>query len=223
MLRALVFDFNGVISDDESIHQEALCQALREEGICLSAEQYQAGYLGRDDRDCLRMAFNRAGRNLSPEWMRRLIVRKSHLYLQWAPERVRLFAGVLPLLEEARGKLPMAIASGALRPEVELVLEKFQLRRYFCAVVTQEDVGKGKPDPEIFVKALDAINQSPFYQESVRAEECLVVEDSPAGIEAAREAGMRCLAVSHSQPPENLGRAERVVASLRLHLSDLNW
>jgi beta-phosphoglucomutase len=223
MLRALIFDFNGVISDDEAIHQEALGRTLTEEGISISEEQYLRDFLGRDDRDCLRMAFEEGGRRLLPGELQRLIGRKTEWYLNLAPDRVQLYAGVLSLLEETWGKIPMAIASGALRHEVELVLEIFRLRRFFCTLVTQEDVSQGKPHPEIFLRALAGINQTGFYRDPVWAEECLVVEDSPVGIEAARTAGMRCLAVSHTQLPERLSRAHRVVPDLRLNLADMEF
>lgn len=222
MLRALIFDFNGVISDDEFVHQDAFTQTLGEEGIQVSTDQYLEKYLGRDDRDCFQMVYAKASRELPPDEAKRLIRRKSEVYLELAANRVRLFPGVLSLLEEVWGKYPLAIASGAQRHEVEFVLELFRLRRFFCSLVTQEDVCQGKPSPEIFLKALEGINQTGFYKDTVLPAHCLVVEDSPAGIEAARAAGMKCMAVSNTQPPERLSRAHRTVPGLELALADLN-
>lgn len=221
MLRAVIFDFNGVISDDEFIHAEAFRRILEQENIQVSEKQYLASFLGRDDRDCLRMAYEQCSRPLSDVDIQELVARKSDLYLQLAENQVHLFPGVLSLLEQVWGQCPMAIASGSLRREVEFVLDVFRLRRFFASVVTQEDVRQGKPEPEIFLKALEGINRSRFSSDGILPDQCLVIEDSPAGIEAARAAGMKSLAVTNSDRLIRLAGSNWVLPDLRIDFSIL--
>ncbi len=221
MLRAIIFDFNGVISDDEFIHAEALRRILAQENILVSEEHYLSCFLGRDDRDCLRMAYDQCSRPLTDMHIQELIARKSDLYLQLAENQVHLFPGVLSLLDQIWGQCPMAIASGSLRREVEFVLEVFRLRRFFACVVTQEDVRRGKPQPEIFLKALEGINRSRFSSNEILPDQCLVIEDSPAGIEAARAAGMKSLAVTNSDQHIWLADSDWVLPNLCIDFSVL--
>jgi beta-phosphoglucomutase len=221
MLRAIIFDFNGVISDDELIHAEAFRQILAQEDIQVSEKQYLTSFLGRDDRDCLRMAYEQCSRPLSDMQIQALISRKSDLYLQMAENQVHLFPGALSLLEQIWGQCPMAVASGSLRREVEFVLEVFRLHRFFACVVTQEDVRQGKPDPEIFLKALEEINGLGRTSEEILPAQCLVIEDSPAGIKAARAAGMKSLAVANSDPLIRLAGSNWVLPDLRIDFSVL--
>ena len=142
MLRAILFDFNGVLVDDEPIHFELFRQVLEEEGIVLTSEDYYAEYLGFDDRGCFNAAFAAAGRTLTPEALSRLIDRKSAYY----QERIRqqgfpFFPGAGELIEAvAAADLSLGVVSGALRGEVEGALEQIGMRGYFKAVVTAEDV-----------------------------------------------------------------------------------
>jgi HAD superfamily hydrolase (TIGR01509 family) len=217
MLRAIIFDFNGILSDDEHIHEEAFCRILTEEGLPLTNPEYQADYLGRDDRDCFRMALGRAGRVLDDPDLRALIARKSKAYLELVRHRVRLFPGVPEFLESVSRLYPLAIASGAWKAEVEYVLQQTGIGCYFEAVVTSDDVKAGKPAPEIFLEALHRIQRRMPANEPLTPGQCLVVEDSAAGIEAALAAGMKCLAISNSHPPATLARAHRVEASLQFN------
>jgi HAD superfamily hydrolase (TIGR01509 family) len=224
MLRAIIFDFNGVLSDDEHVHEEAFCRILAEERIHLFDQEYQAHYLGRDDRDCFRMALDRAQRSTDDSVLRGLISRKSKVYLDLIQHRVRLFPGVPEFLESASRLYPLAIASGAWREEVEYVLRQTGIARHFAAVVTSEDVSAGKPSPEIFLTALNQIRQQAPGWDQLTPSQCLVVEDSAAGIEAALAAGMKCLAISNSHPASTLVRAHRVEAGLKFDAPLLeNW
>jgi len=216
MLRAVIFDFNGVISDDEPLHFLALKTILGEEGIRITQEDYQHHFLGKDDRDCFREAHEFNRRNLSERQLNSLIQRKSDSYLRLVERNLRIFPGVLTFLEQVYSACDLAIASGALRREIDYVLERAGLKHYFCCIVTQEDVSQGKPHPEIFVKALTAINRRKDLPAPVIPEECLVIEDSRAGVDAALAAGMRCLAVANSYTPQELSSAHKVLPSLEI-------
>ncbi|HWQ33422.1 MAG TPA: HAD family phosphatase [Blastocatellia bacterium] len=211
-LKAIIFDFNGVIVDDEPLHLELFRRVLEEEGLSLSAREYHEKYLGYDDRGAFTAALADQGRAADQAYIQSLIDRKARYYLDAINERMLLFPGVTELARRLAEKFPLAIASGALRHEIELVLKRGELRDCFRVIVASEDVSACKPDPEGYVKALALLNET--TQRSIDPAECLVIEDSVAGIEAARRAGMRCLAVTNSYPAAELTAADAVVASL---------
>lgn len=214
-LRSVIFDFNGVIVDDEPLHLELFRVVLAEEGIALSDEDYHKKYLGYDDRGCFIAAFADAGREREANdaaFIVELIERKAALYRAAINERYLLFPGVVELVRKLANKFPLAIASGALRNEIEMVLECGGIRDCFQAIIAAEDVSACKPDPEGYFKALAALNVN--ARAPIQPSECLVIEDSIAGIESAKRAGMRSLAVTNSYAAEDLKQADWIVASL---------
>lgn len=219
-LKAIIFDFNGVIVDDEPLHLELFRRVLEEEGRSLSDEDYHEKYLGYDDRGAFTAALKDQGQSAKaedPAYLEALIKRKAGYYLAAINERLLLFPGVIELVRRAAAKFPLAIASGALRNEIELVLERGGIRDCFRVIVASEDVSACKPDPEGYVKALAQLNEmlnESLNDHRILPDECLVIEDSIAGIEAARRAGMRCVAVTNSYRPEELTAADAIVTSL---------
>ena len=213
MLRAIIFDFDGVIVDSERFHFEALRRALDEEQITLTWEEYTQTYLAMDDKDCLRTAFARQGRAVTPEKLEELSGRKASHFFEFVSSSIDLFPGADGFIRQAAEKYPLAIASGSLREEIEYILGKVGLREFFPVVVAAEDVVKGKPDPEAYITALGRLNRLASGR-PVRPRECLVIEDSRHGVAAATAAGMRCLAVTNSYAPEELTVAHLVVQSL---------
>ena len=214
-LRVVIFDFNGVIVDDEPIHLELFRAVLAEEGIALGDEDYHEKYLGYDDRGCFAVALAGAGRDREANdsaFITGLIERKAALYRAAINERYLLFPGVAELVRRLADKYPLAIASGALRDEIEMVLERGDIRDCFRVIIAAEDVGACKPDPEAYVKALAALNAG--ERPTIHPGECLVIEDSIAGVDAAKRAGMRCLAVTNSYAAEELKEADWVTGSL---------
>lgn len=211
MLKAIIFDFNGILVDDEPIHLELFRQVLAEEGLGLSDDEYYAKYLGMDDRGCFRAVFKDNGRELDDAKLAELISRKAVYYKETIAQRTVIFPGVERLVPELAARFPLAVASGALRHEIELILDGIGLKKCFRSIVSAEDVHDGKPHPEIFIKALRELNKD--RSEPIRASECLVIEDSKEGIMAAHRAGIKCLAVTNSHPAAEL-KADKVVASL---------
>jgi beta-phosphoglucomutase len=214
MLRAVIFDFNGIIVDDEPIHFQLFQRVLAEEGIVLTEEAYYARYLGMDDRGCFATAFREHGQEITETHLAALITRKAGYYLDTIKKQMKLFPGVKTLVPDLARQFPLAIASGALRNEIELILSTLGLRDHFQAIVSAEDVKTGKPHPEIFLQALSQLKKKLVDGDSITAAECLVIEDSKEGIRAAKKAGMRCLAVTNSHPAEDLQEADAVVKSL---------
>lgn len=217
MLRSILFDFNGVLVDDEPIHLEMFQRVLSEEGIALSAEDYYARYLGLDDRACFAAVLETAGEPATVPRLMRLIARKASYY----QERIRqrgypFFPGAAPLIREAAAAgMMLGVVSGALLEEVEGALRQVGLRDLFKVLVTAEDVSEGKPSPEGYQRALEALNsQSPLPERLLHPHEVLAVEDSPAGLAAAADMGLVTLGVGHTYAPERLRAADAVAPSL---------
>lgn len=216
-LRAIIFDFNGVIVDDEPLHLELFRRVLAEEGLTFTDEVYHEKYLGFDDRGCFIAALTDAGRGEladDPGHIESLIARKAVYYLDAIKDRYLLFPGVVDLVRRLALRYPLAIASGALRNEIEVVLERGEIRDSFSAIIAAEDVSACKPDPEGYLVALSSLNSLNARQEKIGPGECLVIEDSVAGVEAAKRAGMKCLAVTNSYRADELSNADWVVANL---------
>jgi len=215
MLRSIIFDFNGVILNDEPIHFKAMQEAVSNLGIDLSEKDYWDKYLPFDDNECLGAICRDHEMILSEEQHSLLIRNKIESYARRIRDSLPLFPGVSPLIEAAALRYPLAVASGARREEIETTLQATGLRRHFRVIVAAEDFTLGKPHPESFLLALKKLNEAMRdIPESAVPGECLVIEDSVGGVAGARAAGMRCLAVSNSYPPEKLVAADKVVSSL---------
>jgi beta-phosphoglucomutase len=214
MLRALIFDFNGIIVDDEPIHFQLFQKVLGEEGIVLTEEAYYARYLGFDDRGAFSASYRDNNRELGDGKLAALIERKSVYYQEAIRNQVTIFPGVKNLVESVAREFPLGVASGALRQEIETILGTAGLRHHFRVIVSAEDVAQGKPEPEIFLKTLARLNALTGRGTLIQPAECIVIEDSKEGIKGARRAGMQCLAVTNSHPAELLSEADAVVKSL---------
>jgi beta-phosphoglucomutase len=212
MLRAVIFDFNGIIVDDEPIHFKLFQRVLGEEGIDLTEKAYYERYLGFDDRGAFKAGFQDNQRPLEDAKLIELIDRKAAYYEQAICDHAVIFPGVKTLLDGLAPVVPLGVASGALRGEIVTILRTAGLLNYFQAIVSAEDVERGKPEPEIFMKTLAKLNDG--ASPPIEPADCIVIEDSKEGIRGARRAGMKCLAVTNSHPAELLGEADAVVKSL---------
>lgn len=212
-LRAIIFDFDGVIADTEPLHFAALRQVLAGVDIALTEAEYYTDYLGFDDRGCFLAALRSHQRQASPDLLAALMDRKAQAYLSAVNDHLAIFPGVRELVQEAAARYPLAIASGALRNEIELILEAAGLRKAFLHITSAEDVTRGKPAPEPFLHAMAGLNRQPA-QAALIPDDCLVIEDSLPGIRAARAAGMKVLAVANTHTVQDLGEADAITHSL---------
>lgn len=216
MLKAIFFDFNGVILDDEELHFESLRKVLEEEGVSITREAYYRDCLGFNDTDCFRWGLESEERLAQAGGIDKLVERKSVYYQQLLQREVRFFPGVCEFIRTASGKFSLGLASMALRSEIEWTLQRAGILHLFQAIVSGEDVGRTKPDPEAYLEALRRMNEA--LRRAGKAEasamESLVVEDSQPGIQAARRAGMKVLALAHTCRPEELEEADWVLPSL---------
>ena len=212
MLRAILFDFDGVIADSEPLHLRMFQRVLERRGIPLTQADYYATYLGMDDKGCFSTLLNLHERESSPEVVEALIQEKTRDFTEVVRDHPVIFPGVTAFVGEVSRHYPLAIVSGALRHEIEMILEAAGILEAFQTIVSAEDVAEGKPNPEGFREALDRLRE--ITSKPIRADECLVIEDSLAGLEAARKAGMICLAVTNTYPRERLSMADRIVSTL---------
>jgi HAD superfamily hydrolase (TIGR01509 family) len=217
MSRAILFDFNGVIVNDEPQHCDALIAALESYGYDLDRETYYREYLGFDDRECFRFTFERMGRSPDEAMIREAIERKAVLYEHAIRSTLELVPGSADFVRAATAEgYRLAVVSGALRREIDLILGEAGLRRHFEVVIAAEDVSRCKPDPEGYQAARAALGMP--------ARACVVIEDSRPGLEAARAAGLRCAMVTTSHAAAELEGADIVWTDLQGHgPGELPW
>jgi len=222
MLRAVVFDFDGIIVDSEPLHYRAFQKVLEPLGAGFSWAEYIERYMGFDDRDAFREAFKVSGIALSAERLAELIALKASLFHEVASEGVTAYSGVINLIKSISGTIPLAICSGALRSDIEPVLQMLSLSDLFDCMITAEDVPASKPDPASYRLVVKKLQQM-FPQNEITAAEAVAIEDTPAGITSAKGAGLRVVAVTNSYPLKELHSADSIVASLAdMTLKDLS-
>ncbi len=213
MLRAIIFDFDGVLADDEHLHLESFQRAFGEYGVSLDERVYYERYLGFDDRECVRQVMSDQGRLALESAIDALVARKGCAFTEAIERGVPLFPGVPEFVRRAAARFPLAIASGALRHEIDTILVAVGLRGYFGPIASADDIAVGKPDPAVFHLALARLNEAAGGP-PIEPSQCVVIEDSVAVVEGARRAGMRSVAVTNSYGADRLVRADLVVSSL---------
>ena len=216
MFKAVIFDFDGVITDSEVLHLRAFNQSLIPYGVEISTKDYYTNYLGFSDFDCYKTLVDNGLLKIDARQIKGIIEEKSKIFEVLSKTEGQTIDGVhefLQLLE--KNKIPMAICSGSLMVEIEVTLEKAGLRHFFKEIVSAEQVKKGKPHPEGFILALKKLNK--HFRPPAAAGECIVIEDSQWGLQAGKAAGMHTVAVTNSYEAGQLTLAEKIVA----HLNEL--
>ncbi len=196
---AVLFDCDGVIADSEPLHLRAFQRVLAPLGITITDAEYAGRYLGLDDRGVFEEALRLHGRAGDPTTIATLLATKAKDFRHVLESETRIYPGVVEFVRALAG-VPLAVVSGALREEIEIILRQAGIRDAFAVIVGAEDVRAGKPDPEGFLRALGTLGAGA----AIDARACLVVEDSLAGLEAATRAHMRRLAVTNSYPAAEL-------------------
>lgn len=210
--RAVVFDFDGVIANTEPLHLKAAQDVLQEERIPLTADDYYARYLGFDDAGLLRAVCEAAGRRVTTDAVRDLVERKARVVQRLIDDGLVLFAGARECIERCARRVPLAIASGALRGEIEGILERTGLRAAFDTIVGAEDTPRTKPAPDPYALAVARLRER--HGPELTADNCVAIEDSQWGVESARAAGLRCVAVTHTYPAETFPHVQLVASNL---------
>ncbi len=210
---AIIFDFDGVVADSEPIHLLCFQQVMKTVGVELTREAYYREYLGYDDHDCIVAAARDGGVQLDENCISGLIDAKTGLVQRMFRDSIEALPGAVELISTAaEAGIPLAVCSGALREEIELAIESIGAAGAFRLIVDAGDVSCGKPDPEGYNLALERLRECTGRE--IHEQRSVAVEDSPAGIDAARAAGLKVLAVTNSYPAEALSSAHKIVASL---------
>ena len=217
MIKAIFFDFNGVIIDDEKIQMKAFQEVLRPHDVNITEEWYFDS-LGMDDRTFVRSMFSRAGKAVTDPVVASVIDAKTSMHRDIIKDELPLFPGVLTFLKSASRHFSLGLVSMANINEVGYVFERANLNPLFSVVVTAEDTSVCKPAPDCYACGLDKLNQKRQQERllPLLPAECLAIEDAPAGIESARGAGMRTLGVTNTVDEKELraAGAEVVTGSL---------
>ena len=215
MIRAIIFDFNGVIADDETPHLHCFQRSLAEHGLSLTKEDYYDTYLGMDERTCAATLLTARHGACDRDLLRTIMDRKATLFRDHtALHKPALFPGVVEFVQRATSQYRLAIATGGRREQIDQALNDTAIERDFQVIVSADDVATGKPDPAIYHATLKRLNAAEPRPPLITASQCLVIEDSLAGIRSARAAGMRVLALATTYPPEQLTEADLVLPNL---------
>jgi len=215
MIRAIIFDFNGVIADDETPHFHCFQQALDEHGLSITKEEYYEIYLGMDERTCTAALLTLRDGRCDRRLLQTIVERKAELFREHtASHQPPLFPGVVEFVKQAGTRYRLAIASGGRRKQITDALRDTSIERDFAVIVSADECAVGKPDPTIYSYTLKLLNAKEPRPPLITAAECLVVEDSMAGIRSARTAGMRVFAIATTYPIEKLSEADLVLPDL---------
>lgn len=208
--KAVLFDMDGVIVDSEPLHVAAFQATLKMYGHDLSEGQYKQHFAGRTDEAGFKKYFDFVGENVE---LPIIMDKKARAYLELATDQLVPYPGVVECIRDlAARKVPLALVTGSLRAEAEVTLKAFGLTDFFKVIVAAEDISQSKPSPEGYLKAASALGFRPVN--------CIVVEDAPSGVEAAKAAGMRCLAVTTTHTEDELKEATALIGQLRPNCLD---
>jgi HAD superfamily hydrolase (TIGR01509 family) len=212
LIKAVVFDFDGVIANSEPLHYAAFRDVLQELDVPFTEQEYYASYLGYDDVGVFRAVAEARGLRWPPERIGQLVRRKAVRLEALERERSVLFPGAADAIARLAAALPLAIASGALRAEILRVLHDADLARFFHAVVAAEDTPRSKPAPDPYLRAVSLLSAS--LGQPFAPHECVAIEDSRWGLDSARAAGLRTIAVTHTYPADSFGAVDLTIDSL---------
>jgi beta-phosphoglucomutase len=216
MLKAVIFDFDGVISDSEPIHYKAINAIISRFGIQIPREKYWAEYLGFNDADCFAAVSDDYNLNLTSQAVDELVGEKFDVFAKLAAQESSIIDGVGGFIEMLKtGGIRLAICSGALSADIELMLKGSVFADSFEVIVTAdtEGLGRGKPYPDGYLLTVDKLNET--GAEAIGHGDCVVIDDSHWGLEAAAAAGMARIAVANTYPAEELSEfADKVVSRL---------
>ena len=206
MISAIVFDFDGVLADSEILHLRAYQEVLAPQGVNLTRADYFARYLGFDDHGVFRALAADHGLLLGAADLEALVAAKGAVFERLEAGATMLFPGAERCVRTLAGEFPLGIASGAMRHEIETVLQRSSLSDCFRFIVASGDTPSNKPAPDPYLRAAGLHALPPAA--------CVAVEDSKWGLESARTAGLACIGITHTYPETELAEAELVIHSL---------
>jgi beta-phosphoglucomutase len=212
MIRAIIFDLDGTLVDTEPLHFRCFREVLVGEQIELREDDYYQRLIGYNDRECFTVVLRENRREYAADVVDRLIARKNARYMEFIHGEDLFYPAAQEFVRQCAARFPLVLATGTLRVEAETILRRAGLREMFVAVVSAEDVKRSKPAPDAFIAALEHLQHR--IEPLIAAGQCLAIEDTAMGVEAARAAAMKVLAIAHTSPAQALSKADLVRASL---------
>ncbi|MBS9393261.1 MAG: HAD family phosphatase [Dolichospermum sp. LBC05a] len=207
-LKAVLFNFNGVIIKDGSIHIQLIDEILIQENLQPQRVKEREEFLGISHRAYLQNLLKNRGRVVTEAYMAQLLTRKAQAYVLELEklEKLPLYSGIEDVIFQIRSRhLKMGLVSDALSLEIEMVLTSAKLAEYFPVIVSGDDISSDKPNPEGYLLAVERLNQT-YPELNLEPDECLVIENTPAGIQAAKRAQMQVVGVANTYPFQMLHR-----------------
>ena len=205
-IRAIVFDFDGVLANSEPLHLRAYQAVLAEIGITLDREEYYTHYLGFDDVTAFRVISERRGRRWSDAEIAEILERKTVVFDDIVTSSDVLYPEAVPCVRRLAESMPLGIASGALRHEIVAILRGADLEGSFQFIVAAGETAASKPAPDPYRRAAEL--------HGVPAGQCVAIEDSRWGIASAKEAGLRCVGITQTYTAAGLPGADAIIHSL---------
>jgi beta-phosphoglucomutase len=213
-IRAIAFDLDGTLSDTEPLHFEAFREAIRPEGIEIPSAEYYSRLIGLNDYDCFATLLREHRKDGGEAAIAALISRKSVVYGAMIADRDVLYPGAAEFVRRCADRFPLILVTGTLHAEAETILRRASLRELFVDIIAAEDTARGKPEPDGFLMALGRLGFMLRPRPSIVAAECLAIEDTAAGVEAARRAGMKVLALCQTAQASDLHGADIIRPSI---------
>jgi len=207
VLKAVLFNFNGVIIKDESIHRESIDQILLTENLSLQGKEFSQVSVNSSDKSCLKELLKLRGRSVTDEYLDKLMAEKAIVYRQkLAQLEIPLYPDVVQFIEQMfNNSYKLAVVTGAIGSEVELGLKQGKIGLYFDTIVSGDDLSQNKPDPQGYLLAIDNLNK--LYPDlNLLPSECLAIEDTFAGLQASKSARIQAVAIAHTYPFHMLQR-----------------
>jgi beta-phosphoglucomutase len=211
-LEGVVFDFDGVIANSEPVHFRVFQILLAEEGLPFSSTEYYQQYLGLDDVGVFRALARDRQLDVSGARMPTLLARKTAIFKRLLAEGDILFEGAVACLTAVSAAVPIAIASGALRHEIEQILDGAGLRALLPVIVAAGETAKGKPAPDPYTRAVELMAE--YAGRRLDPSRVVAIEDSRVGLKSARAAGLRTLGLATTYPGDHLLEAEYVLRDI---------
>ena len=206
-MKIIIFDFDGVILDSENSHFIAFNEGLKNLNVNISEDEYYSKYISLDDRGVITNVINDKNISVTNEEIDMIIKNKNDYFESRLIDNSKLFPGVEELIIQLSKNFVLSIGSGANRSEIIKTLKNNNIYDYFEIIVSADEVNNPKPNPETYNRVLDNINTD------FNINEIIVIEDSPGGIEAAKSAGLKCIAITNTFDNEELGKADIIVSN----------